>query len=236
MSDTTYILVHGAWGGSWCWRDVGAELTRRDANWTALDLPSSTHGAHPNTFLADDAREVIEIATLDGPVVLVGHSYGGAVITEAADQVPNLEGLVYIAAFVPSFGESVSEANQAIPNRTLLDGAIEADDDFLRLDPERAAAALYQDCDEDVAAWAVSQLTLQTIASFRSPRSSFDVDFPSRYIVCMNDMAVDLRIQTMMASRCSKMATLNSGHSPMFSHPNELCDLILTNLYTPRRL
>src|SRR5665213_521247 len=232
MTETTYILVHGAWSGGWCWRDLGAELTRRDANWTALDLPSSTHGAHPNTFLADDAHEVIEIAKLDGPVVLVGHSYGGAVITEAADEVLNLEGLVYIAAFVPSFGESVSEANQAIPNRTLLDGAIEADDDFLRLDPERAAAALYQDCDEDVAAWAVSQLTLQTIASFRSPRSSCDVAFPSRYIVCMNDMAVDLRSETILASPCKNVATLNSRGSRKFSHQIELCAIIRADLYT----
>src|SRR5665213_402651 len=125
MTETTYILVHGAWSGGWCWRDVGAELTRRDANWTALDLPSSTHGAHPNTFLADDAHEVIEIAKLDGPVVLVGHSYGGAVITEAADQVPNLERLIYVAAFVPALGQSVSEANQEAPNRTLLDQAVD---------------------------------------------------------------------------------------------------------------
>ena len=235
MSDTTYILVHGAWGGGWCWRDVGLELTRRGANWTVLDLPSSTHGAHPNTFLADDAREVVEIAKLDGPVVLVGHSYGGAVVAEAADQIPNLEGLVYVAAFVPVLGQSVGEANQEFPNRTLLDDAIEVDGDYLRLDPERAAKALYQDCGEDIAEWAVAQLTSQTIASFRSPRSSFDVDVPSRYVVCMNDQAVDLRIQTMMASRCSKMATIDSGHSPMFSHPSELCDLMLMNLRTPRR-
>ena len=91
MNETTYILVHGAWGGAWCWRDVGVELTARGVQWTVLDLPSSTHGAHPNTYLSDDAREVIEVAKLDGPVVLVGHSYGGAVITEAAEQIPNLE-------------------------------------------------------------------------------------------------------------------------------------------------
>ena len=88
MSEATYILVHGGWGGAWTWRDVGKELTRRDLPWTALDLPSSTRGAHPNTYLADDAREVIEVAKLDGPVVLVGHSYGGAVITEAAGDIP----------------------------------------------------------------------------------------------------------------------------------------------------
>lgn len=235
MADTTYILVHGAWGGGWYWREVGAELTRREVNWTVLDLPSSTHGTHANTFLADDAREVVEIAKLNGPVVLVGHSYGGTVITEAADQIPHLEGLIYIAGIVPVLGESASEANQAIPNRTLLDDAIEVDVDFLRLDRERAARALYQDCSPEIAAWAVSQLTPQTIASFRSPRSSFDVAVPSRYVVCLEDQAVDIRVQTIMASRCSKMVTLDTGHSPMFSQPRELCELMLADLRSPRR-
>ena len=125
MSEATYILVHGGWSGAWSWRDVGKELTRREIPWTALDLPSSTHGAHPNTYLADDAREVIEVAKLDGPVVLVGHSYGGAVITEAADQIPNLERLVYIAALVPALGQSASEAKSEVEIMTRLDEAIE---------------------------------------------------------------------------------------------------------------
>jgi pimeloyl-ACP methyl ester carboxylesterase len=228
MSDATYVLVHGAWGGGWYWNLVGAELTRRDVNWTALDLPSSTHGAHPNTYLHDDAREVIEIAKTEGPIVLVGHSYGGAVITEAADQLSNLEQLVYVAAYIPLLGQSVSEANQEVTNRTLLDEAIEVEGEFLRLNADRATAALYQDCSEGVSAWAASQLTSQTIASFRSPRSSFDVDVPSRYILCTQDQAVDPRIQTIMAERGNKVTMLESGHSPMLSHPDLLCDLILT--------
>jgi pimeloyl-ACP methyl ester carboxylesterase len=228
MSDTTYILVHGAWGGAWYWSLVGAELTRRDVTWTAPDLPSSTHGAHPNTYLVDDAREIIEIAKLEGPVVLVGHSYGGAVITEAADQISNLEQLMYVAAYIPLLGQSVSEANQEVTNRTLLDEAIEVDGEYLRLNSERASAALFQDCSDGVSAWAVAQLTSQTIASFRSPRSSFDVDTPSHYILCTQDQAVDPRIQTLMAERSNKVTMLESGHSPMLSHPDVLCDLILT--------
>ena len=156
MSDTTYILVHGAWSAAWVWRDVGAELTRRDVKWTALDLPSSTHGAHPNTYLADDAREVIEIAKLDGPVVLVGHSYGGAVITEAAEQIPNLEGLIYVAALIPELGQSTTGVTRMVDAPTMLDAAIEADGDMLRLRPALAKEALFQDCTDDVADWAVS--------------------------------------------------------------------------------
>jgi pimeloyl-ACP methyl ester carboxylesterase len=232
MTESTYILVHGAWGGGWCWRDVGVELTSRDVNWTVLDLPSSTHGANANTFLADDAHEVIEIAKLAGPVVLVGHSYGGAVITEAADQIPNLERLIYVAAFVPALDQSVSEANQEIPTRTLLDDAIEVDGEFLRLQPDLAARALYQDCNEEVSAWAVGQLTAQTVASFRSPRSSFDVEVPSYYVLCTDDQAVDPGLQELMAQRCNEVAKIDSGHSPFFSQPAVLCDLLLSSAET----
>jgi pimeloyl-ACP methyl ester carboxylesterase len=228
MSQATYILVHGGWGGAWTWRDVGKELTRRDLPWTALDLPSSTRGAHPNTYLADDAREVIEVAKLDGPVVLVGHSYGGAVITEAADHVPNLERLVYIAALVPALGQSASEAKAEVDIMTRLDDAIERDGELLVLNPLLAHAALYQDCKEKVAAWAVSQLTPQTIASFRSPRSSFDVDAPSRYILCTDDNAIDPTLQKVMAERCTELVTLESDHSPFLSRPGVLTDLLVT--------
>ncbi len=229
MSEATYILVHGGWSGAWSWRDVGKELTRRELPWTALDLPTSTHGAHPNTYLADDAREVAEVAKLDGPVVLVGHSYGGAVITEAAEQIPNLERLVYIAALVPELGQSASEAKAEVDIMTRLDEAIEREGEFLVLNPVLAHAALYQDCKEKVAAWAVSQLTPQTLASFRSPRSSFEVDALSRYILCTDDNALDPTLQKVMSERCTEVVTLESDHSPFLSRPGVLTDLLVAD-------
>ncbi len=227
MTDPTYVLVHGGWGGGWVWRDLGAELTRREVLWTAVDLPSSTHGAHPNTFLAEDAREVAVVANAEGPVVLVGHSYGGAVLCEAAQDVTHLQRLVYIAALVPLLGESATETTREVQARTVLDEAIQLEGDFLTLEPTLAKRALYQDCVDETADWAVTQLTAQTIASFRSPRSSFDVDVPSYYVRCTLDNAVDLSVQELMAARCTEFATLESGHSPMFSMPEALCDLIL---------
>ena len=231
MSETTYVLIHGAWGGAWCWRHVGAELTRRGVAWTALDLPSSTRGARPTTYLADDAREVVDVARLDGPVVLVGHSYGGAVIAEAAAEIPYLVGLVYVAALVPALGESASEAARLVGSRTLLDGAIEVDGELLRLNPARARDALYQDCDDEMASWAVSQLSTQTVASLRSPRSAFDVDIHSRYLLCTLDNAIDPAVQEVMAERCSQVVRLESGHTPLLSQPRALCDLLVNGAF-----
>jgi pimeloyl-ACP methyl ester carboxylesterase len=229
MAEPTYVLVHGAWSGTWVWRDVGAELTHRGVSWTAVDLPSSIHGAHSTTFLADDANEVVQIANLEGPVVLVGHSYGGAVITEAAEDVANLQRLIYIAALVPLLGESATEATREVNARTLLDEAIQVDGDYLTLDPNLARKALYHDCTDETANWAVRQLTSQTRASFRSPRSAFDVDVPSYYVRCTLDNAIDMSVQELMAARCREVATLESGHTPFLSQPLALTDLILSS-------
>lgn len=88
------VLVHGFWGGAAHWGKVIAELHRRGFG--------SLHAVeNPLTSLADDAERTRKmVKQIDGPVVLVGHSYGGAVITEAGD-LPNVTGLVYIAAFAP---------------------------------------------------------------------------------------------------------------------------------------
>jgi pimeloyl-ACP methyl ester carboxylesterase len=230
MKDATYILVHGAWSAAWVWRDVGAELTRREALWTVVDLPSSTPGAHPNTYLADDAREVIEVANLEGPVVLVGHSYGGAVVTEAAEQIPNLRAIIYVAAIVPELGHSTTGVSRMVDTPTMLDAAIDNEGDYLTLKPVLAKEALFQDCSDEVADWAVSQLTPQTTASLRSPRTAFDVDVPTYYLRCALDNAVDPGLQELLAAKCDEVAVLNSGHTPMLSQPEALCDLLLMSM------
>lgn len=112
---------------------------------------------------------------------------------------------------------------------TRLDEAIEREGEFLVLNPVLAHAALYQDCKEKVAAWAVSQLTPQTLASFRSPRSSFEVDALSRYILCTDDNALDPTLQKVMSERCTEVVTLESDHSPFLSRPGVLTDLLVAD-------
>ncbi|MFI5921995.1 esterase/lipase family protein [Streptomyces anulatus] len=106
------VLVHGFWGGAAHWAKVITELHRRGFG--------SLHAVeNPLTSLADDAERTRKmVRQIDGPVVLVGHSYGGAVITEAGD-LPNVTGLVYIAAFAPDAGESPGQISQEKPPRRL---------------------------------------------------------------------------------------------------------------------
>jgi thioesterase domain-containing protein len=227
VSSPTYILVHGAWGGAWCWRDVGAELDERGVAWRAVDLPSSRNGVDPTTGLAEDADAVAALVTDEGPYVLVGHSYGGAVVAEVAARVANLQRLVYVAALVPGPGESATDASRRIDVRTLLDDAIEVDGEYLRLNHDAARAALYSDCAPDVASWAIEQLSTQTLASLRSHRQSENVNTEKIYIRCTNDHAVDPELQQLMSEECDFAWSLDSEHSPFLSQPSTFCDVIL---------
>lgn len=109
MSNPTIVLVHGFWGGAAHWGKVILELKARGYDKIqAVELPL--------TSLADDAERTRKMVNqIDGPVLLVGHSYGGAVITEAGD-LPNVNGLVYIAAFAPDAGESPGGISEARPS------------------------------------------------------------------------------------------------------------------------
>ena len=108
MSQPTVVLVHGFWGGAAHWAKVIVELDRRGYG--------SLHAVeNPLTSLADDVHRTQQmVRQIDGPVLLLGHSYGGAVITEAGD-LPNVVGLVYIAAFAPDAGEGLGAITEQMP-------------------------------------------------------------------------------------------------------------------------
>ncbi|MFZ1063483.1 MAG: alpha/beta fold hydrolase [Acidimicrobiales bacterium] len=227
MENPVFVLVHGAWGGSWCWRDLVALFTERHVDVHCVDLPSSRVGATASVGLEDDVRELARATSGLERVVLVGHSYGGVVITEAAPRIESIERLVYVAALVPLVGESATDVSRVVRVRTELDDAIEVDGDHLRLNNERAGSALYGECSPETRQWAVSQLSTQTIASFRSPRTSLATGRPTFYIKCRNDRAIDPGLQKVLATRCDEHLELASDHSPFLSHPQELLHALL---------
>lgn len=226
MPAPTYVLVHGAWHGAWSWREVAAEFDRQHVPWRAVDLPSS-HDLEGVADLRDDVAAVLALANAGGPVVLVGHSYGGAVIAEAATSVAELVGLVFLAALVPRPGQSATDASREVRVRTDLDDATEVDGPLLRIRSDGAAAAFYGDCSPADQAWAVAQLTSQTLVSFRRARQEDDPPAPRRYVLCERDRAIDPSVQEVMSSRCDELVRLTSDHSPFLSHPTECVTAIL---------
>ncbi|QXE35445.1 alpha/beta hydrolase [Streptomyces sp. GMY02] len=110
----TVVLVHGAWADASSWNGVTERLQ--------ADGYTVTAPANPLRGLSSDARYLADyLKTINGPVVLVGHSYGGAVITNAATDNPNVRALVYVAAFAPDKGESASALGAKFPGSHLSD-------------------------------------------------------------------------------------------------------------------
>lgn len=143
-SQPAIILVHGFWGGAAHWSKVIVELA-------AIGYVNVRAVENPLTSLADDAERTRKmIAQQNGPVLLVGHSYGGAVITEAGN-APNVVGLVYIAAFAPEAGESLSEIAQAAPPPAGAVNVVPDTDGYVWINPARFRESFCQDLPADEA-------------------------------------------------------------------------------------
>ncbi len=224
------VLVHGAWHGAWCFSALQHALDERGVASFAIDLPGHGSSTLPLGDLYGDADHVIQVLTaLPAPPILVGHSYGGAVITEVAARYPNLVHLVYVTAFALDEGESITSflLNQPRVSVALNAAILPGPSGCTLLDPEQAPAALYGDCPERVAAAAVARLTPQPMATFEqtvtgSPRTAL----ASTYVRCLRDQAVHIVHQDVMAARCGSTVTLDADHSPFLSQAPAVADLL----------
>jgi pimeloyl-ACP methyl ester carboxylesterase len=233
----TVVLVHGAWHGAWCWTRVEDGLSKAGVPSVAVDLPG--HGADTGPLgdlHTDSARVRQALDGLPGPAVLVGHSYGGAVITEAGEH-PAVEHLVYLAALAVDGDETCMSAATGEAAAVTLDqsgrpdlagGFVVSDDgSSITVDPAVATAALYNGCSEADAAWALGQLGPQPMATFgQTPTAVAWRTRPSTYVVCADDMAIHPDLQRVLAKRCTTTIEWDSDHSPFLSHPDLVVDLL----------
>jgi pimeloyl-ACP methyl ester carboxylesterase len=161
-------------------------------------------------------------------VVLLGHSYGGAVIT-AAGVHPNVAHLVYLCAFVLEVGESVQEnARTGGEDVNDLAAAVQIADGVFKIDPERAVAAFFHDCTPDVAAAAVDRLRPQSLGSFGGyAEAAAWHDKPATYVVSTEDRALPVALQRSNASRIGESIDWPTSHSPFLSRPELVADLLI---------
>lgn len=226
----TFVLVHGSWHGAWCWERLLPLLTRRGHRAVALDLPG--HGEdrtpHYRATLASYARRVRDVAReVDGRPLLVGHSMGGAAITRAAAEEPELaSALVYLCAFVPRAGESL--AGLARQDRdSALPASARVRPTGVRIRPERAREVFYNCCSEEDAARATARLRPDP---WRPLFQRFGVEprreLPRAYVECTEDRAVSLARQRAMAARVgmARTITMECDHSPFLSAAEELAE------------
>ncbi|WP_024760768.1 alpha/beta hydrolase [Streptomyces exfoliatus] len=217
----TIVLVHGFWGGAAHWANVIVELDKR-----GYDRIRAVE--NPLTSLADDAERTRKmVKQVDGPVVLVGHSYGGAVITEAGD-LPNVTALVYIAAFAPDAGESPGQISQEKPPAAFENIAPDSDG-YLWIKPDKFHDSFAQDVSrEEALVMAVTQ---------KAPLASTFGDNvtapawrakPTYYQVSTEDRMIHPDNERRMAARMNPRKTieLDASHASLASRPTEVCDLI----------
>jgi pimeloyl-ACP methyl ester carboxylesterase len=230
---TPVVLVHGAWHGAWCWSAMQAELDKLGVPSYAVDLPGHGISDRPLGDLHGDAAYVAEvIERLGADVVLVGHSYGGAVITEAATLTEHVAHLVYLTAFVLDEGESLSsipmlDAVTPQPVVGLSKARRTLDDGTIVLDPTEAIPAFYGCCEPAVQQAASLRLSPQPKASFVQPVSGAAWKrLPSTYVRCTQDQTIALAHQDAMATRCGTVLTLDTDHSPFASMPAATAEIL----------
>lgn len=238
----TYVLVHGAWHGAWCWEKVQPLMMKKGCRVIAVDLPGhgkDTANADDVTF-ADYVEKVRETANnTEGEIILVGHSMGGTVISQAAEELGSgkVSKLIYLDAFLPKNGESVSSLagliESTLPedsNRlTIGSGLIVSENRKTSLfRPEIADILFYHDCNKSDREFAHRNLSRQAFAPLGTPVNVTDSIYgaiPKYFILCTESKDLD---KSLLPERvkCEKVIRLKSGHSPFFSKPRKLTKIL----------
>ncbi|MEU3985676.1 alpha/beta hydrolase [Streptomyces sp. NPDC026672] len=219
------LLVHGAWHGTWCWQPLINHLPGVDVHTVAL--PSS--GPDPQALgdLYDDAAAIsAALEAIAGPTVVVGHSYGGCPVSQAAGSAGDVRRVIYLTALMQDVGDALL---------TLVGGAYPPDWDVHEdeegkeeyFDVHDPLRALYADVEPDLAARCVARLGHESLRAVKQPLTEAAWrSVPSTYIVCEDDVAIPPPLQEQMAVRAERVRRIRSSHSPFLSRPAELAGLL----------
>jgi pimeloyl-ACP methyl ester carboxylesterase len=230
------VLVHGAFGRAACWDRVAPALRAAGHTVEAIDLPGQGDDPTPVEEVTLDryAQRVCETLSEGPPAVLVGHSMGGMVITQAAARSPqDVAQLVYVAAFLPQDGQSLIDITQlpegagdSVQANLVVDG----DPPVATFPPEAVREALTHCAEDEQAAWAASIRGQQPVVPFTQPvaldgpgADAFGA-LPRAYVVCLQDRAIKPALQRRMleAAGCDPVIEIDTDHSVWASRPDEL--------------
>ncbi|MBP1183045.1 alpha/beta fold hydrolase [Methylobacterium sp. PvR107] len=227
-----YILVAGSWHGSWCWSQVVPLLERAGHRVLTPDLYDVIAGEHsvaeqPLQAWADQIAAIT--AAQNEPVVLVGHSRAGLIISEVAERIPHkIESLVYLCAFLLKDGQTLNDIVQQSSNAKAFSKAlIFGDDETCTVSRQGVKRFFYNETPEPLVQFACERLIPETTKIWSAPIHVTGPRFGSvrrAYITCAKDQAIPLAQQQAMqrATPVSHTVTLESDHSPFFSQPSEL--------------
>jgi len=216
----TVLLVHGAWADGSSWSKIIPLLEAKGLHVVAVQIPL--------TSFADDVAATQRAIDLeDGPVLLVGHSYGGAVITEAGND-PKVAGLVYISAVAPDKGESTFGLITSV--QTPVGSELRPDKSgFLKLTPKGIAEDLAQDLSpKEIAIITATQVPVSVGAMKGEVTNPAWKSKPSWYIIASNDRAISPELEAAQAKRIgATTTTVASSHVIMLAQPAKVATVIL---------
>jgi pimeloyl-ACP methyl ester carboxylesterase len=221
-SKTNVVLVHGAWADGSSWSRVIPLVQKHGLNVVAAQLPLTSVDA-------DIGVTKNLLATLKGPVVLVGHSYGGIVISGAANGVPDVKALVYIAAFGLDEGESIEGLGKQGPAPSGAAQVRPDDHGFLWINRDGFAQAFAADVDPVEASVMAAVQKPLSINSFTAKSGTPAwKHIQSWYMIAGEDHMIPPQAEVFMANRmCATVSKVASSHAVMVSHPKEVADFIM---------
>ena len=233
----TFILIHGSWHSAWNWHKVVPILEKAGHRAIAIDLPGMGRDKTPiqDVTMKTTVEKICAlIDSVPGKVILVGHSKNGIMISQAAEYRPDkIEKLVYLAAYLIPNGKTQREYSIQDTEGWLKPYVNQHPDTGSHtLQPEIYREGLYHDCEEEITELAKVLLSHEPVESGITPLQLSDANFgrvPRVYIECTEDRAVTPFIQRKMygETSCEKVYSLPTSHSPFFSRPKELVEILL---------
>ena len=233
----SYILLHGAWHGKWCWEKVKANLENEGHQVLTPDLPGHGDNHHPFSQISlstyvDFVSHLLE--NLSQPAILVGHSMAGIIISQVAEKMPErIAKLIYIAAFLPGTNESLTDmVNQASSIGISTEMSFLNENEVTLVKSNRTKNIFYNECSEDVAATALSLLKSEPVQPFAQKLNLSQERFgkvKKYYVICTKDeaiLAVDQK--RMCAGKVDDVIELAADHSPFLSTIDDLTRILNT--------
>ena len=227
-----FLLVHGSGHGAWCFEKLLKHLKNKGHSADAIDLPGHGYNKIPikDVTLEKYSSEILK--SLSSPTILLGHSMGGYPISLAAETDPYyIKHLVYLTAFIPEDGKSLSEMRSKVDQYPLTSVIKKTEDGLGFYIPAKYQKNIfYNDCSQEDINLAAENLCVQAIKPQNTP-IKLGVNFKNiskSYISCLNDRTIPIELQKKLSASITKenKYEMKSGHSPFFSKPAELANIL----------